>query len=383
MAENNDLQKQRLLPLGQTPAASPIAKEPVSLDAKVDEWFEANPTNEFDPAKVEAQPQAEAVAEAPQAEVAPETPVTAPVVEAKADTTAPEVKPSVEAPVAEVKPVEATPAPEVKPPALDLNAKYTLVEGGEAWTGDQILTSLRTIQPLQEKASQADVYQEIFGLDAQSAKANWGPVMDSLRKDPTNVQLLSTILDDPEQAKYLKECSAYWYSPEAQAMRQQNQPAQQQSAPIDPALKAEIDALKAQVGQFNTERQNQRKQYFVERVSREMNQVFGQYPFLRGNPELVNDLLMTANALNGGDDSDNAKGILDALSLKKPLYDAMLIASSQPLVAAPAPVEVPPLLGSAGAAPQASRPQQVRPKKFSNLSDAVDDWVENAPSQYR
>lgn len=125
----------------------------------------------------------------------------------------------------------------------------------------------------------------------------------------------------------------------------------------------------------------------MQRVTRDLNVALQRYPYLRDNPHMIEALLQRAKWLNNGDDSENAKGILDALDMERDLYDAKLAALNSATVIAQeaaAPIPVPPLMGSAGAAPQATastRGQQ--PKNFGTLDDAVDEWMKNPPPQFR
>ena len=103
---------------------------------------------------------------------------------------------------------------------------------------------------------------------------------------------------------------------------------------------------------------------------------------------MVQALLARAYWINGGDDSENGKGVLDALEMEKPLYDAQLVVYNQAAQIAsnpPAPSsQPPPLMGSAGAAPTGTQPTRfAQPRKFSDLDDAVDDWINNPPAAFR
>ena len=384
------------LPLGNVAPAAAKPEAP-SLDEKVDEWLTSHPATE---SFAEAPPSSVATGEAqppttdvpPGGEPAPgtaEPPPSGTPSEPKPATAPPTPEPQakVETPQPpQVKP-EEKPAAAVDPTRFSLDRKYKFAEDGPEWTGQQVVDALRERHQLIPKAQEADVYHEVFEMPAAQAKELWAPNIAWLRQNPNQVQMIASIMDDPQKAAYMQSCSQYWDSPEGLQLRAQAQPQQaQQPAAMSPDVEARFKQLETQNKQL-LEAENSRKMVRArERVTRDLNVALQRYPYLRDNPAMVEALLHRASWINGGDDSDNAKGILDALEMEKDLYDAKLhalngaTAIAQEAAAAP----VPPLMGSAGAAPQASashRPQQ--PKKFGSLDDAVDEWVNNPPPQFR
>jgi hypothetical protein len=197
------------------------------------------------------------------------------------------------------------------------------------------------------------------------------------------------MIDDPQKAAYILECSRYWESPEGRNLRANNPRFQQQQPQpqMSPEVEARFKQLEAQNKQLQDAETTRRKAQFTDRIARDLNVAFERDPYLRDNPAMVQALLARAYWINGGDDSENAKGVLEALEMEKDLYDAKLAALNQAKTiadgAAAPPPPPPPLVGSAGAAPQASPVRAARPRGFDNLDDAVDEWLNNPPTQFR
>lgn len=374
------------LPLGAQPAEAPPV--PTTPDEAVEQWVAQNPTDftETPPAVAPTPaptPQGETTTPPPPATdvtAATTTPATGDGPQGEtpaAVTTAPTpTQPKVEAP-----PVTQPTAPT----RFDLNAKYEFVEGQPAWTGQQVFDALRDREyTLKPKAAEAESFRETFGMDAEQAKELWAPTIQWMRNNPHQVEMLASAIDDPQKAQYILDCSRYWDSPEGQSLRAKAA-ASAPAAPVavHPDVQKRLDALEAQNKTLAAAEETRKKQFFTQRVAREMNTAFERYPFLKDNQALVNDLLATAQWLNGGDDSENSKGILDALEMKKALYDAKLVASQQPpMTAQPPPPPPPAMLGSTGAAPQTVRADS-KPRTFPSADEAVDAWLESPPSEFR
>lgn len=379
----------------------PTKPDAPSLDEKVDEWLVAHPVektfDESPPTPVATtqeqtvppggeQPPSESTAPPPSGTPTETPPPTAPPTaepQAKVEPQPPQAKP-------EDKPVEK-PAAAAPPIRFSLDAKYKFSEDGPEWSGQQVVDGLRERSNLIPQAQEAQVYRETFDMPAAQAKELWAPNLVWLRNNPMHVQMIAQMIDDDEKARYLLGCSQYWDSPEGQALRaqaQQQQPVQQQpvqqpaqrQAPLHPDVDARIK-------QLEKAEETRRQAVAMQRVTRDLNIAIQRYPFLKDSPEHVKALLQRASWLNGGDDSENAKGILDALDMEKDLYDAKLQAlngATQIVQEAAAPIPVPPLMGSAGAAPQATAStRQQNPKNFGTLDDAVDEWMKNPPPQFR
>lgn len=373
----------------------PTKPDAPSLDEKVDEWLVAHPAektfNDAPPTPVATteeptvppggeQPPSESTAPPPSGTPTETPPAAAPPTaepQAKVEPQPPQAKP-------EAKPVEK-PAAAAAPIRFSLDAKYKFSDDGPEWTGQQVVDGLRERQQYQVRAQEADVYREVFEMPAAQAKELWAPNIAWLRQNPRQVEMIASIIDDPQKSAYLLNCSQYWDSPEGQQLRAAQPGAQAQQQPAQqPALNPEVDARIKQLEQAERTRQ---QSVAMQRVTRDLNVALQRYPYLRDNPHMIEALLQRAKWLNNGDDSENAKGILDALDMERDLYDAKLAALNSATVIAQeaaAPIPVPPLMGSAGAAPQATastRGQQ--PKNFGTLDDAVDEWMKNPPPQFR
>lgn len=384
-------------PLNAATAAAAAEKKPdqLSLDDRVTEWADAHPEGQdFDP-NASAPPATEQQpAPRPSGESAPpaeskdqakpktEVPPAAPPADAK-----PQAKePAPQEPPPQVKPAEPKPA---EPQRFSLDAQYSFAEGSQPWTGQQIVDGLRERQALIPKAQEADSYLETFGMPAAQAKELWAPNIAWMRQNPQAVQMIADMIDDPMRAAYLMDCSKYWDSDEGRNLRAQNP--RFQAAQKPPAMSPEVEArfkqLEAQNKQLLEAEATRKKQVYMDRIGRDLNVAFQRYPYLRDNPEMVKALLARAYWINGGDDSENAKGVLDALEMERDLYDAKLAAldtAKQIADGAAAPPPAPPLLGSAGAAPTATQPRNVaQPRKFESLDDAVDEWISHPPQQFR
>ena len=389
------------LPLGQPVANASAAAQPASaaapsLDERVDQWLDSHPENKtFDDktavatTETPAPEQPAAVEAAPGGEVVPGTtvspPAEAPVAEKPAVTEKPADKPEAKAPTVE----PPKPAAPPEPVRFSLDAKYRFNEGGPEWSGQQIVDGLRERQALIPKAQEADVYAEVFEMPAAQAKELWAPNIAWMKQNPQHVQMLASIMEDPIKGAYLLDCASYWDSPEGKQLRAQAAP--QAQPQMSPDVEARFKQLETQNQQLLAAENSRKQVLATDRITRELNVAMQRYPFLRDNPSLVQSLLARAWMLNGGDDSANSKGVLDALEEQKVLYDSQLAALNQASSIArqagapPTPAEPPPpLLGAAGASPQATQPMRVAtPKKFTTLDDAVDDWVSNPPSQFR
>ena len=390
------------LPLGQpvnnaSAAAQPASTAAPSLDERVDQWLDKHPdTKSFSEEKTSAPSSTEPTE--PEPHVAPtvvppggdDVPGTTPSPPAgtpdkPAETPQPVPTPQAKAPTVEP-PKPAAPA---EPVRFALDAKYKFAEDGPEWTGQQVVDGLRERYALLPKAQEADVYAEVFEMPAAQAKELWAPNIAWMKQNPQQIEMLASIIDDPVKASYILDCSRYWESPEGQQIRsQQQQPPPKQA--LSPEVEARIKQVEAQNKQLLDAENLRRNAQAHERLARDLNVAYSRYPFLRENPALVKSLAARAWMINGGDDSPNSKGILDAIDEQKVLYDAQLAALNQASTIArqagtpPAPVEVPPLMGSGGASPSATQPMRVaQPKKFTNLDDAVDEWVSNPPSQFR
>jgi hypothetical protein len=382
------------LPLGQPFDAAKqnvaASAPPPSLDEKVDEWVSAHPDGKgFDEPKPvgttdeSATPTEPTPTEPPGGATAePIPPVEAPP--AGPPSTEPTAAPQAQQPKVEEKPV-AAPKP-AEPIRFSLDAKYRFVDNGPEWSGQQVVDALRERQALIPRAQEADVYREVFEMPAAQAKEMWAPNIAWLRQNPESVQVIASMIDDPQKAQYIAACSQYWDSPEGHQLRNANAGPQQQQ--VSPEIDARFKQLEAQNKQLIEAEHSRKSQAMHNRISRELNTAFERYPYLRDNPAMVQALLARAYWINGGDDSENSRGVLDALEMERDLYDSKLTALNAASsiardAATPAPA-VPPLMGTAGASPQASvSPRSVRPKQFTTLDDAVEDWMSNPPSQFR
>lgn len=376
-------------------AATPVADKP-SLDEHVDNWMHSHPSGAtFD----EKEPVATTTTSEPPSEGKPaEPPGGAPApgaAEAPPSGTVAKEPSAPPIPEPQAKVEQPPQKPEDKPAApasvrFALDNKYTFVDNGPEWTGQQIVDGLRERAALVPRAQEADVYREVFDMPAAQAKELWAPNIAWLRNNPDQVRMIASIIDDPRKSQYIAACSQYWDSPEGQQLRAQNPAYASAPAPaMSPEVEARFKQLETQNKQLLEAETSRRTTRATERIQGELNVAFERYPYLRDNPAMVQSLLARAYWLNGGDDNPNAKGVLDALDMERDLYDSKLAALNaatqiaREAPQAPAP-PVPPLMGAAGAAPQATQnARAARPKAFGDLDDAVDEWMKNPPAEFR
>ncbi|MDE2105308.1 MAG: hypothetical protein KGL39_49235, partial [Patescibacteria group bacterium] len=314
MAEQANPATLNPLPLGLpegTPAAAAApngaAVEPLD---PVSQWLEENP--KFEEPAVTPEPQAATPDATPNTETA--TPPQAATFDPSA------TAPATTAPVATQQPTPESAAPVAPATTLAGDEKIKLSSDTE-WTRDQIVEALKERATAAPLAKEAEGFRTLFGMPLEEAQRAWGPVMQRLATEPKTVAFLDAYLADPSKAAYLEKCAAH-YDQQAPSA-----PAAPPAAAIDPALKKEVDDLRAW-------RMQQEKQAAQDRLNREWQQATTKYPFLATDAALRNDLMLTAQALHA---QDNSKGLLDALALKAALYDAKLIASQAPAATATPP----------------------------------------------
>lgn len=271
--------------------------------------------------------------------------------------------PAVETPT-EPKAVD-TPVPVAKP-SYDPNEKIGIADGVE-WTRGQVLAALQERAELQKsapKAAEADTFREVFLEDAAAAKQHWTPIITALRENPQKQNLADVVVGaDPTKVAYLAQCAQYYDENPPEGVPA----AQPQKVASDPTLVKEVGELRAW-------REQQQQREAVDRVNREVSEATRKYPFLAQDQGLMQDLILSAKALNM---SDPSKGILDALQAKASVYDAILIARG--VKPAEAPVAVPTLAGP-GASPTGPKPaHDSRPQKFPDLDDGVEAWLRAHP----
>jgi hypothetical protein len=377
------------LPVGEplhasTPPADPQPDQ-LSLDDRVDDWLGAHPEgNDFDPnasappatePQPTAQPPGEPPAPAqPQADAKPGEP--------PAPSAPPKAEPQAKEPAPPQPPADVKPPAAPEPTRFSLDAKYVFAEGAPPWTGAQIVEALRERQELLPQSQELQLFRDTFKLSGREAQDLWTPNLEWLRANPQQLDMMASLMADPEKASYILRCSQYWESPEVRAQRA---PAQQPQLQMSPEIQKRFDALESQNKKLLDAENARKKAFYMDRIARDLNVAFERYPYLRENPGMVQALLQRAHWVNGGDDSDNAKGVIDALDMEKTLYDAYLIVHNQAKANGepPPPPTPPPLMGSAGASPQTTPVRAAAPKSFTNLDDAVDEWMTNPPTQFR
>lgn len=350
----------------ETKTAAVVSNE-LPMDAgPADEWMAQHPT--FDEiqsdAPAEEVPVEEAPTEEPQVE-APAEGTPEPTTEEAPAAPAEEV--AVEQPQAktEEKPAEIKPAEAPKTFAAD--ERFALADGNE-WTRAQIIEGLQRANEYEPLAKEAQGFQKLFASNLEQATQNWGPLLGRLAKEPTTLDFIDKYLGDPQKAAYLETCAKHF---------DENRPPSDKpatvTATITPEAQKQLDDLKAFKDRVEREQA-------VEKVNREMEAATNKYPFLATDAAVRNDLLLTAQMMNM---QDSSKGITDALAAKASIYDALLIARTQapavPVVQQP----VPALPTASGATPTTQSAQTLRPKKFEDTVDAVDDWYNNPPPQFR
>ncbi len=348
--------------IGAPAAVATTAADDVSV---TDAWLAEHPVGaEFDESAAPAPI-------TPPIPLEPETPpteeVSAPEVVPPTETPAPEATPPTEAPAATEKPAEpATPAP--KTYAAD--ERIGLADGVE-WTRQQIVDALQERVSLQALKPEAEGFQQIFRMNAEQAREIWGPIVERITADPEIPKFIDAYMSDPKKREYLDTCARYFDSENPQGAAPAAAPAPAKPA-VDPALQRQITELT----QWKNDRQ---KEAALTRFNNEVATVSQRYPFVVADPQLFEDLKLTASALWT---QDNSKGLLDALALKAPMYEALAAArNAQTAQPAPAPALA---LVPQGAAPAASRPTpNTRAKKYADTDEATQAWLEAHPGDYK
>lgn len=400
------------LPLGQPAGANPAAQTrveasaSVSLDDNVDTWMQEHPADKpFEEPNTEAQASS-AVAETPpggeEAVASPSAVSPAPPGEATAPPTEP---PPTTEPLAQAQPPptqEAQQPPSPPKPAepikFSLDSQYVFGEGGQPWSGQQVVDGLRERQSLlteretlSARAKEADAYRETFELPAAQAKEIWEPNIRWLRENPPSVQMIASIMEDEQKRDYLLTCSNYYEEQRAQGTPafQGQRPPQRQQQRIDPQLDARMQRIEQSIQQAENARL---LQVATAQITADLDREAQRYPILR-EPYVRDQILTTAQVIKATQDPENRLGTavsaaversrpwLDKLAQVAALTSATEIARD---AAAPSPVNVPPLMGSAGAAPHATAPiRPVQPKTFASPDDGLEDWINNPPAEFR
>jgi hypothetical protein len=205
-------------------------------------------------------------------------------------------------------------------------------------------------------------------MNAEQAKEVWGPVIERIVAEPALAKFIDSYFRDAEKQKYIDQCSAY-YDAETPAPAAPAAPA---SVPVDPIMRQQLTELQAWKGE-------REKREAVDRYNGELAQVQARFPFVTADPGLLQDLRDTAKNLWA---ADHNKGLLDALAIKAPLYEAIATARAAG-APAPVPTPVPAALGTTGAAPGGSRPRtNTRPRKIA-LGDATAAWMAEHPDGFQ
>lgn len=360
-----------LVPMNDPGDAIPAALAlPLDAPSPTEAWLAEHPTNDFDPNAAPAPVTPPIPLDTTDEDETPETPapeVTPPVEGETPETPAPETPAPVEGetpvvtpPVAAV-PAVVAPVEPVKPVFAPTD-EIALAEG-VTWTREQVVAALQERMTLTPFKEQAETFSKIFRMDAKKAEEVWGPVVERITAEPALAKFIDGYMRDPEKQEYLDQCAAYY----DEAVPPVAQPVRAPVAQLDPTVKRQLDELTA----FKAERE---REIAVARFNNEVEQVKARYPFVVADPAMFNDLRETARYLYAQDPS---KGMLDALALKAPLYDAVAIAraTQQPLQNVTPAAPAVPALPSSGAAPGASRPTPVRAKKFADTDEATAAWL--------
>lgn len=393
------MDKPKLVPMNVAKQAAPGAVATTSatedttppveawLDAHPDGFNESTPVESKTPADLDISDTATPTPEAPAAEPtpSPDTPGTADVPETPAPAPQPELAPAAEAPATP----EAKPAAEPEKRTYAPDEKFALADGQE-WTREQIVTALKERVQLEPRAKEADEFRQVFGMDAPTAKTQWAPLLKRLTTEPQTVAILDAVLKaDPAKVKYLMDSAAYYDSEVGAAQAGAAQPA---APSIDPTVQRELNEMRAFM-------QRQQQEAATARLNREWSEATTQYPFLLQDNNARDALLALARSLNAEDVANGipemqARGLKEAVEMQRGLYEARRIASAaaaapaqkpvvQPAAPAAQAASVPAVLGSPGASPGGSRPTpSTKPKKFDDLGDAVDDWLQNESKSF-
>jgi len=344
---------------GKSPEPSPAPEQAtLALDTATERFMAENPEK---PAPAE-KPSSEPVATEPVVKPSePETKVPPkPGVEpTKAEPVATEPgKPAVEQPVTK--------------PTYAADEKIALAEGNE-WTRAQIVTALQERETqrtqLAPLKAEAEGYKQLFGMPLAEAKEAWQPILETLARQPETAQLFESVLQNPAKAEYLQQCSAFF----------DKQPGNEAPAPAKPA----VDPVMAQqVKELNEWRTAQMQREGTDAMNRDLATATQKYPMLATDKGLLQDLVLTSQALYSqakaaNFPNGNRPWLLDALALKASIYDALSIArTTQPT---PQP-EVGPILGTQGAEPNPTRTKQIKRKVFTDLNEAVEAFARDVPA---
>lgn len=349
-----------LVPLNASAASSPTVPPSLSIADAAEQWLAENPTFDasldFPAPAASGEPTDAPLADAPadgsaqNADPSKGTSPDAPPAAVVANVAAtPEAAPAAQgAPSAAA--AAATSAAPAPAPSYDPTEQLHLVSGQEPWTREQVVSALRGRAEDVPLVEDAKAFRALFGADAKTAQAQWTPILERLRSDPTLTTFIDSILgSDVEKVGYLVRSAEFY---DASAER-----APAAAAAPAPTPDPRVTELERYV-------EAQRKHASQERVNREWATATGRYPFLATDPLAREGLIRLANQLYQEDLSKGisdleARGIPDALAINGALYDARAIAiqasAAAPAPAAAAATPVPAMLGAAGASPNGPR----------------------------
>lgn len=297
--------------------------------------------------------------EANAAPLTPETPAT-PVattetpVETPVATSTPE-QPVATTPVAETKPaVEAKPAQEqpaaTAPVVIDPKESLTIAEG-VAYPREQIVTALNNGIAAHQEAT---AFRETFGMTAQEAAQNFGPLMRDLRADPGF-------------GEYLDRCIAQYQQHKAQ--QAPAQPEQPQQPPLDPKIAQRIESVEREL-------QTRKNAEALSYVNQEIATMRGQYPAL-GDPQIFD--MVKSHAIARAivaQKAGRAYSFTDACNELASFLQRNAPVAEAPAPAAPPAEQVPALLGGGGPSPSgtAPSPSLVDDDDLTSGNDPVAAW---------
>ena len=176
-------------------ADAPPALAETQGDA-VESWLAEHPETPAAPESTEAPPVVEGEVPDKVADIPAPEKTEKPVTQAEAPDKAPDISAD------KVVPAEA--APVVRTYASDEKFALAANPDGSAneWTREQIVAHVQEAVANRPKAAAADKFQQVFGMDADTAEREWRPVLERLATEPQTASLIEAVFGaDPAKAE--------------------------------------------------------------------------------------------------------------------------------------------------------------------------------------
>ena len=221
-----------------------------------------------------------------------------------------------------------------------------LRENMPEYTREQIANAIEQYPQLLTNANEANAFREIFGMDANGAKAQWQPMIEKLR-------------NDTEFSEYMDRCINTYAEYERGDGRETKAMTVAQPSQIDVQTRQRLNDVSAWQAR-------QEREMGIAQIRQEEGALKAADPRLE-DPEIWS-MVWESTLLRAQRDANYtlSQGVRDLA----PRIARMTAASS-----APAQNPVPVLIAGGGAGSRPAREAvNLEPQRFANLDDSVTDW---------